>query len=61
MRMTQVKRFSRKLLIKIEDLSAKGYWPKEISRKLKITEDDVKKGLLKIYKDELAYENRFVE
>ncbi|ADU27975.1 hypothetical protein [Ethanoligenens harbinense] len=59
--MTQVKRFSRKLLIKIEDLSAKGYWPKEISRKLKITEDDVKKGLLKIYKDELAYENRFVE
>lgn len=59
--MAKVKRFSEKLLMKIEDLAAKGYWPKEISRELKITEDDVKKGLSKIYKDELEYENRFVE
>lgn len=50
--MSKVKRFSNKLLCKIEDLHVNGYFVSEISRKLHISVNDVKKGLEKIYPDE---------
>lgn len=52
-----VKRFSKKLLIQIEDLKMKHYSISQIAKKLKITPTDVKNGLSKIYEDELKQEN----
>ena len=48
-----VKRFSKKMLIAIEDGHAKGDSIKQIAKKLKITPTDVKNGLNKIYEDEM--------
>lgn len=47
-----VQRFSKKLLIQIEDLKMKGNSIKQIAKKLEITPTDVQNGLNKIFEME---------
>lgn len=51
-----VQRFSKKLLIQIEEMKAKGNSVKQIAIKLKITPTDVQNGLNKIYEEEFKEE-----
>lgn len=51
-----VERFSKKLLIQIEDMHMKHNSIPQIAKKLKITPSDVKRGLNKIYEDEFKSE-----
>lgn len=53
-----VERFSKKLLIQIEDMHMKHNSISQIAKKLKITPTDVKSGLNKIYEDEMKLEER---
>lgn len=51
-----IKRFSKKILIEIEDRKMKGHSISKIARDLKITQTDVKNGLNKIYEEEMKDE-----
>jgi hypothetical protein len=52
----KVKRFSSKMLYHIEDLKMTGHSIQHIAKTLKITAADVRKGLIKIYADEISAE-----